>query len=220
MSLTSLLVVRTEGWDPGARILRGAPTERLCAWGSWMDCGRSRGCCPEPYRGRGSWEPGRGIVSCWTRGIVRRTARTSESKPVLRSRVSHSRQGTKALPQQDRFLTDHSRNQPNFTLSGEQKKRTTGWLRGLRGGRERSARPRDLHLSSDPASPPERRAGEQGIFVSPFVAQKGRSPLCFASKGSGKQPRVWGLGFPAPLDPSEACYDRTSWGPPGPRECS
>lgn len=70
--LTSLLVWRTEGWDPGGRILRGAPTERLCPCGSCRDCGRSRGCCPEPYRGRGSWEPGSGIVSCWTMGTVRR----------------------------------------------------------------------------------------------------------------------------------------------------
>lgn len=46
--LTSLLVLRTEGWDPGGRILRGAPTDRLCPCGSWMDCGRIRGCCPEP----------------------------------------------------------------------------------------------------------------------------------------------------------------------------
>lgn len=30
VALTSLLVLRTEGWDPGGRILRGAPTERLC----------------------------------------------------------------------------------------------------------------------------------------------------------------------------------------------
>lgn len=28
--LTSLLVARTEGWDPGGRILRGAPTGRFC----------------------------------------------------------------------------------------------------------------------------------------------------------------------------------------------
>ena len=120
--------------------------------------------------------------------IVRRMARTSESKPVLHSRVSHSRRGTKALPQQERFLTDHSRNQPNFTLQGEQEKRTTGWLRGSRGGRERSARPRDLLLSSDPANPPERRAGEQGYLCVPFCGTKRQESLCFASKGSGKQP--------------------------------
>ena len=121
VSLTSLLVLRTEGWDPGARILRGAPTERLCAWGSWMDCGRSRGCCPEPYRGRGSWEPGRGIVSCWAKGTVRRTACRSEASLCCAS-GSNSRGGSKALPQKDRFSTDHSRNHPNFTLSGKQEK--------------------------------------------------------------------------------------------------
>lgn len=208
VSLTSLLVLRTEGWDPGARILRGAPTDRLCAWGSWMDCGRSRGCCPEPYRGRGSWEPGRGIVSCRTRGIVRRMARTSESKPVLHSRVSHSRRGTKALPQQDRFLTD------------QQEKRTTGWLRGSMGGKERSARPRDLLLSSDPANPPERRAGEQGYLCVPFCGTKRQESFMLCLQRVWKTTRVWGLGFPASLDPSEACYDRTSRGPPGPRECS
>lgn len=58
---TSLLVFRTGGWDPGGGILRGAPTERLCPGGSWMDCGRISGCCPEPYRGSG-------MVSCWTTG--------------------------------------------------------------------------------------------------------------------------------------------------------
>ena len=35
---------------------------------------------------------------------------------------SHSRGGSKALPQKDRFSTDHSRNHPNFTLSGKQEK--------------------------------------------------------------------------------------------------
>ena len=59
VSLTSLLVLRTEGWDPGARILRGAPTERLCAWGSWMDCGRSRGCC---LAGRGGLGVGLSVI--------------------------------------------------------------------------------------------------------------------------------------------------------------
>lgn len=84
--LTSLLVLRTEGWDPGGRILRGAPTERLCPCGSWMDCGRIRGCCPEPYRGRGSWEPGSGIVSCWQQGqlVRRQNGNWGEShKPLL-----------------------------------------------------------------------------------------------------------------------------------------
>ena len=33
----------------------------------------------------------------------------------------HSRGGSKALPQ-DRFSIDHSRNHPNFTLSGKQEK--------------------------------------------------------------------------------------------------
>ena len=152
--------------------------------------------------------------------IVRRMARTSESKPVLHSRVSHSRRGTKALPQQERFLTDHSRNQPNFTLQGEQEKRTTGWLRGSRGGRERSARPRDLLLSSNPANPPERRAGEQGYLCVPFCGTKRQESFMLCLQRVWKTTRVWGLGFPASLDPSEACYDRMSRGPPGPRECS
>lgn len=93
--LTSLLVWRTEGWDPGGRILRGAPTERLCPCGSWRDCGRSRGCCPEPYRGRGSWEPGSGIVSCWTTGTVRRrNGRRGEGHKPLPTRVPKSRRVT------------------------------------------------------------------------------------------------------------------------------
>lgn len=93
--LTSLLVWRTEGWDPGGRILRGAPTERLCPCGSWRDCGRSRGCCPEPYRGRGSWEPGSGIVSCRTTGTVRRrNGRRGEGHKPLPTRVPKSRRVT------------------------------------------------------------------------------------------------------------------------------
>ena len=148
------------------------------------------------------------IISFFFFFIVRRMARMSESKPVLHSRVSHSRRGTKALPQQDRFLTD------------QQEKRTTGWLRGSMGGKERSARPRDLLLSSDPANPPERRAGEQGYLCVPFCGTKRQESFMLCLQRVWKTTRVWGLGFPASLDPSEACYDRTSQGPPGPRECS
>lgn len=70
-TFTSLLVFRTGGWEPGGGILRGAPTERLCPGGSWMDCGRISGCCPEPYRGSG-------IVSCWVTAQSRGRRDTGE----------------------------------------------------------------------------------------------------------------------------------------------
>ena len=57
----------------------------------------------------------------WAKGTVRRTACMSEASLCCAS-GSHSRGGSKALPQKDRFSTDHSRNHPNFTLSGKQEK--------------------------------------------------------------------------------------------------
>ena len=55
------------------------------------------------------------------KGTVRRTACMSEASLCCASR-SQSRGGSKALPQKDRFSTDHSRNHPNFILSGKQEK--------------------------------------------------------------------------------------------------
>ena len=121
---------------------------------------------------------------------------------LCRASGSHSRGRSKALPQQDRFSTDCSRNHPNLTLSGEREEEPQAGCGGQE-ERQKGQRGPETSPKQGPSESPKEGSWRARVSLRPLLWHKKAGVLYVLP------PKVtennWGLG------PTVPSVFRSSW---------